>query len=324
MKPFLFGKKILFIAPVFYGYEKKIIDELVKIGGEVFFYSERQYNYGYRLFNNFSQILLNIYQKRYYLSILKKIVKIENIDILFVIRGCQMPREFLEKIEKRYPKIEMFMYQWDSEKLNKYIHLKDKFNKIYTFDFDDSRTYNIPYLPLFFTEDIELASKKPKTIQSDYFLLSSYSRERYEFLCKLIKQIDSVRFNHYLYIPYSTYVKEQIKGYRLNKKILKFEPMTREMYIQNLMETRVIIDISSSLQSGLPIRVIEALGAGKKILSTNINILREFGDIPSMKRIIDDFDFKKFANDELDNYVNKCKYSLKEWINKIFIDIQCK
>ena len=319
MGKLLSGKKILFIAPVFYGYEDKIASEISYRGGDVLFFPERHYNWGYRIFNNFCKFFLNIYQKQHYNTILKKTENEKKIDLLFVIRGCQMPREFPDILKKRYPEIKTIMYQWDSEKSNQYIHLRDLFDEIYTFDFDDARTFHLQYLPLFYTKDIETVASRNIIDQYDYFFLSSYNWERYEYLRKLLIQLSNVRFYHYLHIPFSTYIKERLKGYKFDKDLLKFEPMSREQYIQKLMETRVIIDISPSIQSGLPMRIIEALGARKKIVTTNVNISKEFGDSRTMRLISDNFDFQKYANEKCDIYPDEIKkYSLDEWISTIF------
>lgn len=44
---------------------------------------------------------------------------------------------------------------------------------------------------------------------------------------------------------------------------------------QNYIKSKAIIDISSPNQTGLPFRIIEAIGANKKIVTTNKNVMQE-------------------------------------------------
>ncbi len=309
-------KVILFVGPVFYNYHMAIISELEKQGAIVKFLPERDYGLTYSIFNNLSASLLLTYQKKYYKNLLKKI-DFEHIDYFFVIRGCQMPIEFIRSLKEKYNEMTSIMYQWDSEKSNHYLHLKSQFNRIYSFDYKDSLKYDLEYLPLFYTEDIKTLQDDKPTIEYDFFTLCSYNRERYNILKELRIRLREYKLKFIIFIPKSTYYKEIIKGQKLSKDLLTFSPLNRPEYLRNLSASKVVIDISPSVQSGLPIRIIESLGAGKQIITTNKYVINEFEETHLTHILSDETNFKSILNLKnekrlLDNY------SLKIWLKKIF------
>lgn len=311
------GKIILFIGPVFYNYHLDIINELEKLGAIIKFIPERDYGLTYSLLNTFSTDLLISYQRRYYKNILKTI-DFDHIDYLFVIRGCQMPIEFIISLKEKYNDLISIMYQWDSEESNHYIHLKYQFNKIFTFDINDSQKYHIDYLPLFYTEDIEKLQVDKPIIKYDFFTLCSYNRERYDQLYELSIRLREFKLKFLIFIPKTTYYKEILKGKKLSNNLLTFIPLNRAEYLRNLSASKAVIDISPSVQSGLPIRIIESLGAGKHIITTNKYVIKEFNDLQLTHVLSADTNFDLILiNDFHSNHVLK-DYSIANWIRKVF------
>lgn len=311
------NKTILLIAPVFYDYHEMIVTQLEDQGAIVKFLPERNYGYTYGIINNTSRILLLAYQKKYYMGIVKKI-DLKKIDFLFVIRGCQMPIEFISSLKEKYPKMLSFMYQWDSEKSNHFLHLRSKFDRVFSFDLKDSLNYKLEYLPLFYNDDILRIAEQKNNILYDFFVLCSYSRERYKYLTELKKRLSEFRLNFIIFIPKSSYIKERLKGVKLSDDMLTFTPINRNTYLKNLSETKTVIDISPSIQSGLPIRIIETLGAGKQLITTNQYVINEFGKLNLVHLLSEKTNFKEISSmDYKTNELNK-DYSLNKWLDKIF------
>lgn len=311
------GKKILFIAPLFFGYENKIIHALESRGGMVLFFPERKYNWIYSLFFKISWKFLLIYQKKYYSDILKKINN-NTIDYLFVIRGCQLPEKFIDDLRLISPELKTIMYQWDSEKTNHYIHLRNKFDKLYTFDYEDSDAFKIPYLPLFYTNEIGAIRNEHKKCEFDFLYVGSYRRERYQFLLRLKKMLRKYRFHYYLFIPFRSYCMEYLKGYKIDRSLISFKPLQRAEYVNYLNSSEVVIDLTPSIQSGLPIRVIEALGAGKKVITTNKYACLEFAGSSMIKELDADDSFESCLQNSFCSISNISDYSIDSWIKKIF------
>lgn len=270
------GNNILFIAPVFYDYQNLIIDKIRKNKDEVVFFPEKNDGFLFKFLNTLNPKFIDFYQKIYFWFIIKKIKKL-SLSHFFLIRGYKIPVFFLEFLRKNNPGIVMIMYQWDSNKNNHYYHIVDYFDNSYTFDQDDfNENKKLKFLQLFYTEDILRISTSKIELKYDFFCFFSYTDERYESLIKLIKYCKSNNFSlfSFCYIPYSTFIKlKYIRGIELDRNLISFKPMSRNKYVNYMEISETIVDFSNNAQSGLSMRIIEALGANKKILTTNKSIL---------------------------------------------------
>ncbi len=272
-------RKIIFIAPEFYDYHKIITEKLRELFGETFFFPERKTNWLYTLLNNIHPKLINLYQKIYFFFIWQQIKKEENITDLFVIRGYKIPISFIKKLKKKFPNIQTTMYQWDSIKNNSYEYLIPHFDKSYTFDYQDFEQRNdMNFLQLFYTEDIKKIKNSKEPIQYNFFLLNSFSMERYEGTAKVLDYCkkNNLTIKHFCYIPFRTFFKyKYLLRIPLDKSLLSFAPMSRQEYIDSLSKCDIVVDINHSTQTGLSMRVTETYGAGKKILTTNKSIQKD-------------------------------------------------
>jgi len=228
------------------------------------------------LLNNVIPSKVEAYQIKYYSDLLSKI-KGNEYTHFFLIRGYKIPVFFIEEIKKLNPNIKCIMYQWDSNKNNAYFHLIDSFDKVLSFDIADCNTNEkIQFQQLFYTEDI---SRLPNSNINDYkyFCLSSFTMDRYLQTLDFVKFCDqnNLTYNVFCYIPKRTYLKlKYLKGINLNASFLSFKPMSRLQYLNILSKSETVVDLSHSTQTGLSMRIIEAVGAMKKIWTTNKSILK--------------------------------------------------
>jgi hypothetical protein len=271
------GKKILLVAPIFYNYHELIIKKLEENGAQVYFIPERKYNILFTVINNFFKWYLPTFQTNHYLSSYSSQNK-QSYDYFFVIRGYQMPIAFVDLVKTVNPKIKTILYQWDSEQNNPYFHLVDRFDVSNSFDYDDcEQNANLNYVPLFFTDDIAYEINRNNPITNDLFLFGVYMPERYD-VAKKIKSYcnqNNIKIDIYLYISKRTCIKELLLGKKLDYSILNTKFMDRTTYIKKLTQSNIIVDISSSSQSGLAMRIIESLALNKKILTTNKRLLND-------------------------------------------------
>jgi hypothetical protein len=272
-------RKIIFIAPEFYDYHKIITEKLRELFGETFFFPERKTNGLYTILNNIHPKLINLYQQIYFFFIWQQIKKEENITNLFVIRGYKMPFSFIKKLKKKFPNIRTTMYQWDSIKNNSYEYLIPCFDKTYTFDYKDfEQRKDLKFLQLFYTDDIKKIRDTKVSTLYDFFLLNSFSMERYKAITKVLDYCKekNLTVKQFCYIPFRTFFKyKYLLRIPLDKSLLSFAPMSRQEYIDSLSKCDIVVDVNHSTQTGLSMRVTETYGAGKKILTTNKSIQKD-------------------------------------------------
>ncbi|NSL89787.1 hypothetical protein ECE50_023290 [Chitinophaga sp. Mgbs1] len=323
MSKYLSGKKVLFIAPIFHNYHTSIISKLEDAGAEVVFCPERKYGAAFKFINNFYPQKLKRYQARHYEEILEKSAGI-SIDYLLVVRGFMMPATFMAQFRAQHPGAKAIMYQWDSNKTNPFIHLIPSFDRCFSFDFEDcENAAQLEYVPLFYTDDVKLAAARPKeTLVYDFFFMGWYFPERYAAVINFRKYAESRgwKLKAFLYIPFTTYVKERLKGIKPDRSIVSFRQMSRQEYLSTLCTSRVMVDVSNPNQTGLAMRIIEAFACGVKVLTNNRRLMNDKIYVTSNVCFFDDK--SPVIEDEtfLSTPVTRAAavLSIDEWLSKMF------
>jgi len=326
-------KKILFISPKFFNYENEIISILKKNNSQVFFFDERPSN------NQLIKALIRIrsvirflFIYFYYLKILNKIKNI-NFNYFLLIKGEATPIFFLKKLRKKNPKAVFIYYTYDSITNNKKSELFfNFFEKKFSFEIDEYlKRYNFRHRPLFFLPDYEVISKKEVISEIDILFIASIHSDRFEVVNKIIKNINKKKsttvFYTYFYLSgylnffYNKLFNKTFKD--IKKSDLSFVPLKKNKVLELISKSKCIIDIEHPSQNGLTMRTIECIGANKKIITTNSNILQY--DIYSSNNIcvIDrnkpniPISFLETSYIELNDDIYY-KYSLQGWIEDVF------
>lgn len=309
------GKKILFIAPIFHDYHILIINKLQELGAIVTFFPERDYSVCFKIVNNFFNLFLPLKQRLHYGKILQQI-KDQYFDYLFVVRGYMMPVDFIKRFKEYNPLAKTIMYQWDSDRANPFSKLITLFDVVQSFDYSDCERFGINYLPLFYTDDVAVEASRSHDIKYDFFFMGTYMPERYnavlQFRDSLPKEYSLKAF---IYIPSSSLKKERIKGIKLDMSIVSTKHMSREEYLSTLNQSRVVVDVSNPLQTGLAMRIIEALASHRKVLTVNNFILNDPCYNPQNIAVFDvnnPIIDKKFINIPFCSTTNVL--SINEWI----------
>ena len=317
------NKRILFIGPVFYDYQLIIKSKLESYGAEVIFFGERDYTFKFKIANNLFNKNIDAFQKKHYDRILNK-VSLTDFDFLFVIRGYKIPIEFVKKFKDLNPNSKTIMYQWDSIKNNEYIHLLPHFDILFSFDKSDvERNSSLKYLPLFYSDDIKKLGDydNKNSFRYDVFFFGYYLPERYEMMLRLLEfsRNKNIVLKTFLYIPFTRYVKEILKGNRIRFSIVSFKPLKRSEYLSLLRDSNAIFDSSSITQSGLSMRVIETIGAKRKLITSNAYIKTDNIYNPKQILVVSPNNLEEtlpFLKTEIDNYSKG--YSLDQWLSTIF------
>lgn len=270
------GKKILFIAPKFFGYELEIKKELESFGAEVTFFAEKPYSLYYRVSRHIGKRFEKKAEKSYLDTIL---ASVESFDYFFLIRGEIITEDFLKSLKQKNPNAKFIMYQWDSVKNNpNYVHLMKYFDKVSTFDMVDAKTLNIDYLPLFYIkkyENLELSHDKIY----DIVFFGSYHGDRLEVVKKVSFECErlGLNFKHHLFIPRLALLK-RLLFFKIKFEDLKYlstKSVSTEEILESYKVTKAVLDIENPGQNGLTMRTFEVLGAGLKLITTNKKILDE-------------------------------------------------
>ncbi|WP_369765653.1 hypothetical protein [Flavobacterium sp. WC2429] len=320
------NKKILFIGPIFHNYHILIKEKLEYLGATVDFYPERDYGWKFKIINNFFKNYLNKFQNKYYNSILGNSEN-GDYDFLFVIRGYMLSPNFINKFKKLYPKAKTIMYQWDSNKENPFSDVSVLFDQVYSFDFKDCNDIpSVKYIPLFYTDDLIPYRENKQEVEYDFFFMGWCFPERYKAVVSFreFTIANNYKLKAFLYMPFSSYLKEALRGNLLDRSIVSFTPMNRVEYLSILRRSRVMVDVSNPRQTGLAMRVIEAIAMNVKVLTNNKNLSKD--KIVEKTKLFSFFDEKDvcveqdFVNNQ--SFVSKdnLMLSLELWLKNIFGD----
>lgn len=276
------GKKVLLISIPFMSLYKDIIGELEKQGYDVTFMADTHMSHNsYDIIKGTPNRIGYYVQAKRHEKFWQRQVRNNPCDLFFdyllVIDGFSLVNSgFIELLEKKNPNIKKVLYLFDKTYRNYCFDLNFKyFNKIYTFDIQDSEYYGINLLPIYWVP----SQSRIETI--DIFGFGTYMPNRFI----LFNYVDQLTKGTNL----KKYIKIYVKGYsgtcvyKIRKvlgrlsypvEIYKSPLVTHQTippseFRKLLSESKVILDSHDVVQDGLTARFMWALGSGKKIITTN-------------------------------------------------------
>lgn len=327
---FLNGKKILYFSPLFFGYEKAIKSSLEnQFGAQVDFYDERPSNDIWTKI--FIRLNLKSFVQRkidtYYNAILNRIKDIA-YDYVFVVSPETLSFDELEQIKVLQPNATFILYMWDSFQNKNSFNTIPLFDRIVTFDPNDAKNYNLTFHPLFYVENYTSVTTHDLNKYDICCILTAHS-DRYIVVNKIKEYIQKLSLKMFTFLYLNN--KLMYWGRRLFLKKYKygsindfsFKPMSQNEIISIISKSKAVLDINHPSQVGLTMRTFEALGAQKKLITTNKNITSyDFYNenniliIDRDKPILNsEFFTTPYHHLEPSIYAN---YSLKNWIHFIF------
>lgn len=267
--------------------------------------------------NFFSKLFLRQNLKPFYSSeaIFESIPKDVQYDYILVI--CpdflhQKHMHLLKSIAKK-----TIVYYWDGfNHFPKYKESLPYFDDLFSFDPIDVKKYNLKFITNFyFVEDRNTDTK------TDLFFLSSYD-SRYPIIEKIVSLLEKQEKKVLIY----QHTKDQnIIEQEQQNNAIKFidKHIPFEETSQLMKETKIVLDIHKDIQHGLSFRVFEAMGLGKKLITTNADIINyDFYNpnnifvLQKNTDAIPDY-FLNTPYQELPEEIYK-KYSQENWIKTIF------
>ncbi|EGM78166.1 hypothetical protein Rhein_1586 [Rheinheimera sp. A13L] len=333
----LVGKRVLFISPSFFGYEYEIISQLENMGAVVQYFDERPFSSSIAKICN--RVNLKFFIKKTIRQHYEKMLKAaadNAFDYFFVISPETMTANFVERLKVINPNIKTLLYMWDSianKDAESVLHL---FNKVFTFDRDDRDLFpNVEFLPLFYSK-VFSRSSGVVSINSDIkyaacFIGSAHS-DRAKVVKKIVKEFDrrGMKTFVFLFCPGKLFFwlrklfTNEYAG--MSVKEFSFTSLSKKEIQDVLDSSDIVIDIEHPSQTGLTMRTIEMLGYGKKLITTNADIVNyDFYD-PNNIAVVD-----RNAPVLTDAYIQSVyktpmnsvvlSYSLKVWLEKIFVQI---
>lgn len=331
------SRKMAVIAPLFFGYYKDIIKESENLGFKVDYFCDAPSN------TNISKALSRINPRiikksvnKYYQTKIAPLFSENRYDVVLLVGGMSfsLTAQMIEDMRKKQHKAFFVMYQWDSEKNLPYsTHIHKFFDSIYTFDrFDKSNNSIYKFLPLFYNQSYELLGRENiNKYEYDCMYVGTAHPKKFLEVNKMSECLRQIYHHQFIY----HYMPSKLKYYYHKlfapeyKKAKFSDFMTKKLSIDEIIDllrkSRCVLDCPQGGQTGLTIRTIECLGAKKKLITVNEDIVNyDFYNPRNILVFSDNIDYSSsfFTEDyeDLPEDIYK-KYSLNSWLTTMLSPI---
>ena len=273
------GKRILFVAPRFFGYEREIRNEMERRGAIVDWLPDRP-------FDTPLMTALTRHKPEWVVPSADRLYRrmlaefgATYYDTIFVLNGQTLSHKTLSTLRASFPAAKMVLYMWDSiENRKGVIGNLPIFDETFSFDPIAAREYGMGLRPLFFSKGFERAPNS----DFDYHLsfVGTAHTDRYAVVSRLKRSLPpALRGYWYLYLQ-APWV---FHAYRITNRTMRdarhdeFEylPLAKTDLQSVFARSMAIVDIEHPNQRGLTMRTFETMGSHKKLITTNAGV-REY------------------------------------------------
>lgn len=275
--------KLLLIMPKFFDYPEIITEELNQMGYEVDFFDDRPSTSGWvKAVIRVNKNLIKKYIAVYFNEVMKTIQS-KRYDVVLLISGQSLSfsEEMIKNIKESQPQAKFILYQWDSLKNFPYIERMQKyFEKCFSFDKKDvENSEMLQFLPLFYSRRYErIGSQQVESYKYDFCFVGTAHPQKYKLIKLMAEQLKEIYPRQFIYFFFPSkivFFYRKIRNPELRKSHYNefhFTALSDKDVNSIFKESRCVLDSAQAGQTGLTIRVIEALGAKKKLITTNADV----------------------------------------------------
>lgn len=325
----LAGARVLLIAPRFFGYDDSIKREFERRGARVDAMPDRPFaSPFYHAAARFAPSQVRAATERHYRAMLGQFAA-QRYDHVFVLNGQTVSGKLVRELRREHPRARFTFYLWDSlANRPQALQLAELFDQAFSFEPEAAARHGLRFRPLFF--DDHASRGEPAPTERDIAFVGTAHTDRHRVIERLDRTLASdIRRLWFLYLK-APWV---LTAYRLTNPHFRgaraeqfaFTPLPRAES-QRIFETsRAILDIEHARQSGLTMRTLEVLGAGKKLVTTNAAV-RDYAFFdPARIEVIDRSapripdEFLRSDAPPLDEGI-RYRYSLAGWMDELLSD----
>ena len=285
--------RALFLSPSFFGYEADIERALVGDGYTVDFFDERPTNSSaakavFRIGGRPVQMLVQAYYRRILAATASN-----SYNLVLVIKGEVVPLAFLQELRRRNPEAHFVYYSFDAIPAgSNCTQLFDEFDALYSFDpADVAADARLTFKPLFYSSQFSSITTG-KARRHDLTFVGTMHSDRYRFVTSLFQAFNNTY--GFFYVParwffyFNKYVSRSFAG--VPTSTVSFSKLDKSAVAGIFRESRAVLDLQRSAQSGLTMRTFEVLASGAVLVTGNTAIRESDIFDPSRIVVVDDYD----------------------------------
>jgi len=267
------GKRVLLIAPRYFGYDLEIAAQLRSAGASVDMLADRPFNASVlKAMTRVQPQLIAPFADRHYARELERLGE-RSYDLVLVVQGEAISARTLQRIRAAYPRARLVFYTWDSLDNKRFARAKlGHYDQCFTFDPIDASAYGMHVRPLFFAEGFERTT--PERFDHDISFVGTIHSDRYAVVHRVDEALPPhARRYWYLYMqaPWMFWARKLFTGTvsGARRAEFSFAPLSKDAVQKLFFRSRAVLDVEHPLQRGLTMRTIEAMGSGTKVITTN-------------------------------------------------------
>ena len=246
-------------------------------------------------------------------------------DLVLVVKGEAITPKAVEKLRAGFPAAHFAYYLWDSVRnVGNAPSIAPLFDTVSTFDREEAQSFGWRYRPLFSAAPAVSPSDTPK--KYDWSFVGTIHSDRAKVIRRLRAAMPELSNFVFGYFPSPLIATvHRLKDPAINTDpagTISLKPMAGDQVRAVLDQSQAILDIEHPRQSGLTMRTIETLLAGRKLITTNRQVAGTALFHPSRVHVIDrhapvvpkaffDTPFEPLPRQTAENY------SLRIWVEDV-------
>lgn len=270
------GKRILLIAPRFFGYEREIRSEMERRGAVVDWLPDRP-------FDTPLMTALTLHKPHWVLPSADRLYErlllqmgATHYDTILVINGQTLSHKMLRTLRTSFPVAKVVLYMWDSiDNRRGVVDNLPLFDTAFSFDPWSARSHGMRQRSLFFSKGFE----QPPSDDFDYHLsfVGTAHTDRYAVVSRLRRSLlPEMRGYWYLYLQapwvYHAYRVSNPTMRQARRDEFQFAPLNKTILQSVFSRSIAVVDIEHPRQRGLTMRTFETMGSHKKLITTNAQV----------------------------------------------------
>ncbi|PKU93120.1 hypothetical protein PG2048B_1553 [Bifidobacterium pseudolongum subsp. globosum] len=282
--------RILLIGPTFFGYRDRVQEEMVREGHQVECVDDRpSETTWFKSLAKISYRLTDGIIMRYARNLAGRVSK-EQYDMVLYMGGmsfCFTRKQF--GLIRESSNARFVAYLWDAfANCERFGQCRDLFDDIYSFEAKDCEKYDLKMRPLFYSSiyrTIPLESKKYFEYDA-CFIGSAHQVGKFNIVSSIVNKLESQGYRVFKYYFMPSRVAElwcKLTNRCYRAQVFQHKPLNTTQVVDIYTRSKAVIDSPQSGQSGLTMRTLETLGARRKLITANEDVMHydfaRYGDV---------------------------------------------
>ncbi|PKD10928.1 hypothetical protein [Bifidobacterium longum] len=278
--------QILLVAPSFFGYRERIKNEMMRQGHSVTCVDDRpSENVTFKSLAKISYNLVD-YKIEKYVNYLRYVLLSSDYDLVLFMGGmsfCFSRAQF--QVIRKACNSRFVAYLWDSfANCQRFGKCFDLFDDVFSFEPVDCKRYNLKFRPLFYSD---VYSSLPLVPESGFeydacFVGSVHQPSKFHMIHGICQDLEAMgkKVFKFFYLPSKSVEFIRKIGNPIYRGVDFQHCSLSALQIAEIYSlSKVIIDSPQSGQFGLTMRTLETVGARRKLITSNSDIVNyDFAD----------------------------------------------